>query len=79
MSARKAANISQAKASAKLGYPSPQYLSNIERGKSGPSHEVIRKLIKIYGLNESQVIEDLIDLQSEYLRAEIKGVLVSDK
>jgi|GEM_PF-792835 len=77
--ARKSAGVSQLEVSSELGFSSPQHISNIERGLASPNFDIIRKLIKIYVLSEARVIEDMANIQKEFLRSEIRGVEYKDK
>lgn len=70
--AREAMDLTQADVSDKLGFTSPQYVSNCERGicKLAPKH--LRKLSKIYG---RKPIERVIDLRVGELREKLlKGL-----
>ena len=70
--ARQEADFSQLEASLRLGYTSISYLSDLENGRLGPDHQIVKKLIEIYGLNEQQVIDDLATFQSDFFREEIQ-------
>ncbi len=77
--ARNAAGLTQGEAAAKFGFTTPQHISNIERGLTSPNPQLVRKFIKVYGLDEARVIEDILDIQMEYLRAELAGTAVPGK
>lgn len=53
--------LTQQQASAKLGYQSSQFLSNLERGLSKPPIPVLIKMCDIYGISEE-------DMRKEYVR-----------
>jgi len=76
--ARETKNISQNEAGRALGL-SGQYVSNFERGITRPSNGVIRKLIKMYSLSTTEVVEDLSTFQRTHLAAELKGTRLDVK
>ena len=49
-----------------LGY-SYSYLSDIERGKAGPSREFLKKLSEVYGVSSDYVLYGSEDEQKKYL------------
>ena len=55
------AGLTQRDISAKLGYTSPQFISNWERGKSQPPLNVVRKLIKLYSINRDELFDILLN------------------
>jgi transcriptional regulator with XRE-family HTH domain len=55
------AGFTQKDISKKLGYTSPQFISNWERGVSQPPLNVIHKLIKLYGINQDELFEILLN------------------
>jgi transcriptional regulator with XRE-family HTH domain len=61
---RVSADFTQAEAARSLGYTSPQFLSNIERGISVIPLKTLRKLINLYEGNTNTII-DLIMAGSE--------------
>jgi transcriptional regulator with XRE-family HTH domain len=70
---RAKSGFTQAEVAEKMGYETAQFLSNIERGKSAIPYEFIRKVIKIYGVSETVVVQYLVSLQQEFIEAEIKN------
>jgi transcriptional regulator with XRE-family HTH domain len=68
---RKKSGLSQIEVSIYLGLTSPQYVSNIERGICAPSMDVVIKLITLYGLNKTQVVNALILDYKESLHLKI--------
>lgn len=70
---RKGAGLSQGDAASALGYSSNQFISNVERGVCTPSPCVIRNFLKIYKISDSKSYEDLLDIQMQYLNAELRG------
>lgn len=50
-------NLSQREVSQLLGYKSPQFVSNIERGLAAPPFSSLKHLMRLYGLDKSEVIK----------------------
>ena len=70
--ARVNAGISQIALAKKMGYSSPQYVSNWERGICGPPLDKLHILSKSLRI-EPQTILDIIMAETEdYLRTELK-------
>lgn len=65
---RKAKGITQGKVSSRLGYSTPQFISNTERGIAMPPLKTIRKVCKILKLNPMQMNELKYMLIQEYKR-----------
>ena len=55
------AGFTQKDISKKLGYTSPQFISNWERGVSQPPLNVIHKLIKLYSINRDELFDVLLN------------------
>lgn len=81
-SSREAKSLSQADVAKELGYSSPQFVSNWERGISSPPMDAIFKLAKIFDLQADAIYEVLLEeslertkmnLQSEYNRLKKKN------
>ena len=70
---RNQAGLSQGDVATKLGYNSNQFISNIERGVCTPSPHIIYNFLRVYGLSSSKAVEDLLEIQLQYLTAEYKG------
>jgi transcriptional regulator with XRE-family HTH domain len=60
-SARVEAGLSQREVSEKLGYRTPQFVSNWERGVSSPPGRMLRKIAEIYEVQAEVLYEHLID------------------
>lgn len=58
---RTKAGLTQKDISKKLGYTSPQFISNWERGVSQPPLNVLHKLIKFYDLNRDELFDVLLN------------------
>lgn len=66
---REKSGLTQFEVSSKLGYTSPQFVSNAERGICRLPYPALRKLIQLYSLNADEVIELVLKDQEEILRA----------
>jgi len=62
---REAAGLSQKQVADELGYSSPQFISNQERGLAMPPVHTIKKLSKLYGF-------DLKEFQELYINSEVQ-------
>lgn len=49
-----------------------QFVSNWERGLSGPPLKTLRTLTRLYEIPEQEVLDVMLEAQEEYLRAELK-------
>jgi transcriptional regulator with XRE-family HTH domain len=58
---RTKAGLTQKDISKKLGYTSPQFISNWERGISQPPLNVLHKLVKMYDLNRDELFDILLN------------------
>lgn len=65
---RIAAGITQAEVSKKLGYSTPQFVSNWECGRAKPPITTIPKLIKFYGASPDEVSYYYLASSREQLR-----------
>jgi transcriptional regulator with XRE-family HTH domain len=76
---REKAGYSQTQVSAKLGYTSPQFISNWERGLSHPPVKSLNKLAKLYkvkGVELGEIfIKTYVKEVEEDLRRQIKQVV----
>lgn len=61
-------NLSQGQVASKLGYSSPQFISNIERGLCAPPLRKLKKTINLYNLNGEEVMALILDQQESHLR-----------
>jgi transcriptional regulator with XRE-family HTH domain len=66
--ARTKKNLSQWDVAKKLGYSSPQFISNLERGISSPPLKVLRTLVDLYSLSPKEVVEVIADEQEKILK-----------
>ncbi len=51
-----------------LGYSSPQFVSNWERGLVSPPLETIAVLIDLYKISSTEVVEKIVDETRDYLQ-----------
>ena len=70
---RELKGLTQAQVASQLGYGSPQFISNIERGVSRVPVKSLKSFIDLYGLQVEEVIELLIDEK----RSQLKKVLTN--
>lgn len=55
--ARLHSNFSQWDVAKKLGYSSPQFISNFERGLSSPPLNILRILVGLYGIMPKEILK----------------------
>jgi len=65
---RETAAMTQADVSHKLGYTSPQFISNIERGISVVPLKTLARMISIYKVSPDSVSKIILDSQKKLLR-----------
>lgn len=71
---RLAKGFTQGELAKALGYTSPQFISNWERGLAEPPLEALKKMVKILDLDRDELISILMKLQELYLREVLYGV-----
>ncbi len=64
--------LSQLDVAKVLGYSSPQFVSNWERGLVSPPLETIAVLIELYKVPPSEVIEHILKETKAYLEANLR-------
>ena len=69
---RQDAGVSQKKVSVELGYTTPQFISNWERGLILPPLSTVGKLIKIYGMTKKEVSELFMGEYKKILSNELR-------
>lgn len=57
---RESAKLSQRYVSTQLGYSTPQFISNWERGVSQPPVFSIKKVASIYGISSDELFEKIL-------------------
>jgi transcriptional regulator with XRE-family HTH domain len=67
------ADLSQIEVAKKLGYTSPQFISNFERGLCAPPIKSLRTLIDLYHLNAKATVERILSEERAYLIKGIRG------
>ncbi len=65
--------LSQGKVCKALGYSTPQYLSNFERGLCSMPLEKLKRMIDMYSMDGEEVVRMIVDLQSKFLRTQLAG------
>lgn len=68
---REMAGLSQGDVSKVMGFSSPQMLSNIERGISHPTPEMLKVMAKLYSIEYDYLCAVLIDKKVEEYRAKL--------
>jgi transcriptional regulator with XRE-family HTH domain len=58
---RENTGLSQTFVSSKLGYSSPQFVSNWERGLSHPPLKSLKKIAKLYKLRDKELFDIFVD------------------
>lgn len=71
---REAAGLTQSDVSHRLGYGSPQFISNWERGVSLPPLEVVPVLTRLYGIEPRVVIDAFQKLHAASTALKIKAL-----
>jgi len=69
---RKRSGLSQTEVANQLGYSTPQFISNWERGISGPPISCIKKLAKFYNINEESLFKMTLQQVEKELRRQFK-------
>jgi transcriptional regulator with XRE-family HTH domain len=72
---RIAAGLTQHDVSSQLGYSTPQFVSNFERGLCSPPLNALPVLVRLYEMNP----EELIDLILRYQEQILRQALLVDK
>lgn len=65
---REARGLTQEEVARFLGYSSKQIVSNWERGVCSPPLNQVSALIRLFGLNESEVVEVFLEATREELK-----------
>ncbi len=67
-SKRVKAGLSQGDVATKLGYSSPQFISNFERGLCAPPLNKLKLLVQLYDLNGDEVLRLMMKENEKHLR-----------
>lgn len=65
--------LSQLDVAKVLGYSSPQFVSNWERGLVSPPLETIAVLIELYKIPSGEVISKILEETQDYLETSLAG------
>ena len=66
------ADLTQGFVAEKMGFTSPQFISNIERGLCSPPMDVLKRMIRLYKLRSPEVVRFLSRLQEEYFEKSLR-------
>jgi len=69
---RIASGLSQLDVAKRLGYSSPQFVSNWERGVVSPPLETIAVLLDLYKIPKNEIIERILSDTKNYLESNLK-------
>ncbi len=64
---REVAGLSQSEVARALGYSSPQFVSNFERGLCSPPLPALKKICELYKLVKKDLLERILRQEREYL------------
>jgi len=67
------AGLTQLEVADDLGYSSPQFISNIERGLCSPPLRNLKTMIKLYNISVNEVMELILKEQENILKAALSG------
>jgi transcriptional regulator with XRE-family HTH domain len=70
---RKSAGLTQWEVAKELGYTSPQFISNFERGLCAPGFDNLPLLIKMYRIPFKEILELLLKQHEEYLKGKLEA------
>jgi len=65
---REKSRLTQSDVSEKLGYTSPQFISNIERGISVAPLKTLSKMMSLYKSNPEPVVKIILESQRKLLK-----------
>lgn len=68
---RENANYTQADVSTKLGYTSPQFISNIERGISVVPLKTLSRMVNLYKVSPESVVKIILESQRKLLKEKL--------
>jgi len=61
------ANLSQAEVADELGYSSPQFVSNFERGLCTPPLSALKQMLQLYNISKREMVELLLRQERKHL------------
>jgi len=65
--------FTQAEIAGKLGYSSPQFISNFERGLCSPPLKNLKALVRLYRIDANELIRLILDEQRQVLTSTLLG------
>ncbi len=66
------ADLTQGFVAERMGFTSPQFISNIERGLCSPPMDVLKRMVRLYKLRNPEVVKFLSRLQEEYFERSLR-------
>lgn len=72
---RESVGLSQTVVSSKLGYSSPQFVSNWERGLSHPPIKSLKKIAKLYKLRDKELFDIYVDCYTTQVKNDLQKKL----
>lgn len=70
---RNESGYTQSEVAAKLGYSSPQFISNFERGLCSPPLKNLKTLVKLYKIPVEELMTLILEEQESILRKALSG------
>jgi hypothetical protein len=61
------ANLSQAEVAEELGYSSPQFVSNFERGLCTPPLSALKQMLSLYNISKKEMVELLVRQERKHI------------
>ena len=76
-SSRVEAGFTQSEVAEKLGYSSPQFISNFERGLCSPPLRNLKTLVKMYSIPVEEILTLILEEQESILRKALSVATVT--
>lgn len=70
---RVSSGLTQAEIADRLGYSSPQFISNFERGLCSPPLKNLKVLVRLYKIDAQELIRLILDEQRQVLSSVLMG------
>ena len=70
---RNETGLTQSEVATKLGYSSPQFISNFERGLCSPPLNNLKTLVKLYKIPVEEIMTLILEEQESILRKALSG------
>lgn len=70
---RTRSGLTQSEVASKLGYSSPQFISNFERGLCSPPIKQLKLMVKLYKMDAKKVIDLILTEQESMLKSALLG------